>query len=113
MNERPSDSELALVLAGMRACVESGRDLIRWLRHRVWMLRAVTFVNVGCAAFNASNVGGHAGGIAALGVVLNSWGAWRALRVEADFQGDIRETSVRVGALVQKIEEVERVRNES
>lgn len=101
-------AERALVAALAISIHREGAALVRWLRRRIWMLRGVVLLNVACAAWNATRLNGDLAWLAALGVVLNVLGAWKALQVEADFHGDIRAVHKRMRDLEQKMNSIER-----
>jgi len=115
MGERePTDAELAAIYATGVLLVADGLAFVQWMKRRVWLLRGIVLMNVSCAAWNATRLGdAEWWWLSAAGVALNAWGAVKAIRVEIDFQNDIKKTLARVRELGQKMQSIERVRHES
>lgn len=109
----PDEAQLvALFVLAIELAAEVEGHL-RWLWRRLWLLRGILLMNVVFGAWNASRLDTETGSIAALaalGMLGNVLGAWKCLRVEVDFQGDIKQARARLRAVQQKIE---RVRNEN
>lgn len=104
-DQQRAKAAAAAMLAALAMDIHrEGREVIGWLRRRMWMLRGIVLMNVACAAWNATNLHTELWWLALAGVALNAWGGLKALRVEMDFGRDIKKVRRQLRELDQKIQ---------